>query len=263
MTSASELFYNRRFRFGRNSDAIGVGIDSDPPSSVDRSSRRHRHYHTSGSNQTRRDRVCDPLRRAPQASVSRRNSNSSQERESTRPEGGIHPFSSGNSSHSGRDTNPQGNLRNNRNDRLPGAVLLARERLLERLRGTTLSATRRSDRHISVNNVHNIDIIMEDDFRDTNLIGRQWKRRPPGLSQEAISSLQVELFCPAEEKDAAGLASVREISECSICLESFSPGDELVRLPCRHRYHLCCLYPWLQTCGDCPYCRRSIDVSTG
>ncbi|XP_022897751.1 E3 ubiquitin-protein ligase RNF181-like [Olea europaea var. sylvestris] len=50
--------------------------------------------------------------------------------------------------------------------------------------------------------------------------------------------------------------------ECSICLESFCEGDELICLPCGHRFHLCCLDPWIRTCGDCPCCRRRVNVTT-
>lgn len=92
----------------------------------------------------------------------------------------------------------------------------------------------------------------------TNSVGQHLSERPPGLTQEALSCLCVEVF-RAEESDERDMS--RASRECSICLESFLEGDELIRLPCKHRYHFCCLDPWVRSCGDCPYCRRSIDVT--
>ncbi|KAI3445908.1 hypothetical protein Pfo_002573 [Paulownia fortunei] len=285
MTSASELFYNRRSRFGRNSDSFGVGTDLGSPPPLDRTNRRHRHYNSSGGNHTRRDRLdpdgCDPLRRAlhhPRQPPLHRPSHPPQERESIRLEEGGHQFSSGNVSHSGNHVNVRDRPRFSGNDRLPGAVLLARERLLQRLRGVTLNGSRRSNRSLSGS--HHTDIVIGDDFRLvdagdweteisgewlaaivplTNSVGQQMSKRPPGLTKEALSCLRVEVFCVPEESDEQGMS--RALRECSICLESFLEGDELTCLPCGHRYHFCCLDPWVRTCGDCPYCRRSIDVA--
>lgn len=65
-----------------------------------------------------------------------------QERETVRPEDGNHLFSPGNVVHPEPQVNPQDRLSLSGNDRLPGAVLLARERLLQRLRGVMLSDSR-------------------------------------------------------------------------------------------------------------------------
>ena len=79
------------------------------------------------------------------------------------------------------------------------------------------------------------------------------KKKPRGLSWEAILSLPQEIF-----KDAQENGVVRASVECCICLDRFSEGDRLSRLPCYHRFHPPCLQPWLQNCGDCPYCRAII-----
>ncbi|KAF5731835.1 hypothetical protein HS088_TW18G00520 [Tripterygium wilfordii] len=72
--------------------------------------------------------------------------------------------------------------------------------------------------------------------------------------------LDVEIF-NSMEKEVEREASWTSW-DCSICLESFMEGDELIRLPCGHRFHYACLDPWVLTCGDCPYCRRDIVVHT-
>ena len=43
--------------------------------------------------------------------------------------------------------------------------------------------------------------------------------------------------------------------ECSICLERYSPGDELRMLPCMHSYHDACITPWLMIKATCPVCK--------
>jgi hypothetical protein len=85
------------------------------------------------------------------------------------------------------------------------------------------------------------------------------KKKPPGLTQDALQCLQSEVFSCLGKGIEGGSSPVSR--DCSICLESFSEGDELIRLPCDHRFHSACLDPWVRTCGDCPYCRRDIVVS--
>ncbi|GER36892.1 RING/U-box superfamily protein [Striga asiatica] len=285
MTSASELFYNRRSRFGRSSDPFDDGSDFGSQPHIDRTNRRHRHLNGPGGSHARRDRIdlegCDPLRRAhhhPRQPPLHRPPHPAQERESIRLEDSVHQLSSGNVNYSGSHINVQDSLRVSANDRLPGAVLLARERLLQRLRGVTLSSARRNNRNSSGtsssrpnSNPIREDFSLVDSAEWETEISREWLstfaplpnstgqqkiKRPPGLTQKALNRLCIEIFSTNHEK------SYRNIGECSICLESFSEGEKLVRLPCEHRYHFRCLEPWVRTCGDCPYCRRGIDVNS-
>ncbi|KAL2552359.1 RING/U-box superfamily protein [Forsythia ovata] len=251
MTSASELFYNRRSRFGRSSDPLQLGPDLDSPTLLDRNNRRHHnrhvnnhHHHNSGGRDRLDTEGCNPLRRPSRQSrhsPSNRPSHPPQERESIWLDRGIHHSSSGNVSSA--------------NSRLPGSVLLARERLLQRLRGVTLSGN-------SLVDAGDWETEISGDWvaaipSSTDSVTQQIGKRPPGLTQEALNCLQVDIFNDWDEGDKQ--AALRE---CSICLESFLVGDELICLPCGHRFHFCCLEPWLRTCGDCPYCRRDIVVTT-
>ena len=83
------------------------------------------------------------------------------------------------------------------------------------------------------------------------------KKKPPGLSREALDCLHLEVFSSKVE----GAVS-RASQHCSMCLETFVEGDALIRLPCSHSFHFACLDRWLQTCGDCPYCCRTITIVT-
>ena len=83
------------------------------------------------------------------------------------------------------------------------------------------------------------------------------KKKPPGLSQEALDCLHLKDFSSKVE----GAVS-RTSQDCSICLETFIEGDAHIHLPCSHSFHSACLDPWLRTCGVCPYCCRTITIVT-
>ncbi|KAL6964086.1 hypothetical protein U1Q18_035142 [Sarracenia purpurea var. burkii] len=209
-----------------------------------------------------------------------------QERDTVQHDEGSSQSSSGNIINVDDSGGICNSLRISGNDRLPGAVLLARERLLKRLRGVSLSRNnRQSNRAPAGINPSDIQSF-GDGFRLVDAgdletdIPREWlgrgalfgasasqreqllvspetsKQKPPGLTQEALNCLQVEVFSKAKYSDEGQI--LRASQECSICLDSFLEGDELICLPCAHRFHSGCLDPWIQTCGDCPYCRRGI-----
>ena len=92
------------------------------------------------------------------------------------------------------------------------------------------------------------------------LTQESYKKKPPGLTPKDLECLHLETFSSLE-KGVEG--EVSQVSwDCSICLESFKDGDQLIFLPCEHRFHSSCLGPWVRTCGDCPYCRRNIVVNS-
>lgn len=91
----------------------------------------------------------------------------------------------------------------------------------------------------------------------TDLVWRDKIKRPPGLTQESLESLRVEVFNNLDYSIEEAMPSVPQ--ECSICLEAFLNGDKLFCLPCGHKFHDVCLVPWVRTCGDCPYCRACIS----
>jgi hypothetical protein len=141
----------------------------------------------------------------------------------------------------------------NGSERLPGAVLLARDRLFERLRGVSLSSNSRSNR-VSLDDQRESSFHSIDGDPIFQLAGLQvtyeCNKKPQGLTQDAINCLHRQTFSSAEVKS--------EMRDCSICLESFTKGDMLISLPCTHSFHSSCLNPWLRACGDCPCCRRAI-----
>ncbi|XVF45012.1 hypothetical protein PTKIN_Ptkin02bG0171400 [Pterospermum kingtungense] len=274
MTSASELFHTRRSRVGRPDPDPGIA------SSIDRNYNR-RSNHLSHHNHRHDFDGCDPLRRSPHVRHSSSRDSSLSEGSSMRFDQGTSQFVSNN------DLNADGVSSSSRqslssNERLPGAVLLARARLLERLRGMSVSANRQSSRASASANGR--EYLFGDDFRlvdagdwggeistglstgsspftditsqtERSQLLQETIKKPPGLTQEALDSLPLEVF---SSQDSVVEELSRESRDCSICLESFRDEDVLTRLPCGHRFHLACLNPWVRACGDCPYCRRCI-----
>ncbi|CAH8509092.1 unnamed protein product [Schistosoma turkestanicum] len=50
--------------------------------------------------------------------------------------------------------------------------------------------------------------------------------------------------------------NVKLLNQCSICMEKYSIGDKVIRLPCFHAFHYNCFVDWILECLDCPICRR-------
>lgn len=71
-----------------------------------------------------------------------------------------------------------------------------------------------------------------------------------GLKRAVISSKKrAKCFrrSPAAEQD-----------DCAVCLEELQDGDDLLQLPCAHRFHCSCVSPWLENSSHCPCCRMDI-----
>ena len=45
---------------------------------------------------------------------------------------------------------------------------------------------------------------------------------------------------------------------CSICLEDFTEGIDIIRLECFHIFHNACIRDWTKSSELCPECRREI-----
>lgn len=250
MTSAAELFYNRRSR----SDVRTLDLDSSRVTDHNflsdsflrhrRSLLRHHRHHRALSSE-------------PEPVVSNNSSPRC-------------PHNSGTSNNNNGRVNRLSGIGNGQgNSRLPGAVLQARARLLERLQGVSPTGIRVDTR---ASRTSQDEFAPDADFEVAD--SRDWEietsrnllessiqlvhlgasKKPPGLSCEAISSLPQELFKDGEEIDTVTRSSL----DCCICLDRFEEGDRLSHLACNHRFHQACLEPWLRICGDCPYCRARL-----
>ncbi|KAK8938336.1 hypothetical protein KSP40_PGU007654 [Platanthera guangdongensis] len=45
---------------------------------------------------------------------------------------------------------------------------------------------------------------------------------------------------------------------CAVCLDGFRVHQQVIWLPCAHRYHSGCVLPWLADHSHCPCCRTEV-----
>lgn len=257
MTSASKLFHSRRIRFGNHNNAIDDRESDSSPTEGNSSghittNRRHHHL-TSHNGRLNLDDCNSPPRRIHRRRLS--------ELVQLEPSVSQSPSGSIINSEDFRNIRRWGTTEN---DRLPGVVLLARERLLERLRGVHISENRENSRSSSSLHQDELSYNGYSSFAELNSnlveepVTGSWKAlMAPGLSQDALNCLSIKVYNNLEEHNGSLIAS----RECSICLEGFEDGNELINLPCMHRFHSCCLFPWVEVCGACPNCRKVVAMN--
>ncbi|XWS68106.1 hypothetical protein CRYUN_Cryun04dG0061800 [Craigia yunnanensis] len=223
MTSASELFHTRRSRVGRPDPDLGIG------SSIDRNYNRRNHL-----NHRHDLDGCDPLCRPPTCATS-----------THVPPPSLYvqifhfpfsvlflecapmPFDQGTSQFASSD-----GLNAELSSRAPPSAYHR-----EYLFGDDFRLVYAGDWGSEISTVLSAG---SSPFTDVTSqtegfqLLQETNKKPPGLTQEALDSLPLEVFS-SEEVDVARELS-RESRDCSICLESFRDEDELTRLPCGHRY---------------------------
>ena len=55
-----------------------------------------------------------------------------------------------------------------------------------------------------------------------------------------------------------GHSTTEDEAVCTICLEEFSPGEDIKLLPCQHFFHVDCINEWLQRDVTCPLCKHEL-----
>ena len=65
-------------------------------------------------------------------------------------------------------------------------------------------------------------------------------------------------------KIAYKLIKVDEVSECSICLNTFEDEDLITPLSCdiRHYFHHACIKEWMVKKNECPLCKDPIQPAS-
>ncbi|CAH8336968.1 unnamed protein product [Eruca vesicaria subsp. sativa] len=65
---------------------------------------------------------------------------------------------------------------------------------------------------------------------------------------------------PARKEAVENLPTVKvcETLQCSVCLDEFEKGSEAKEMPCKHKFHIRCIVPWLELHGSCPVCRYEL-----
>ncbi|KAF0925427.1 hypothetical protein E2562_016650 [Oryza meyeriana var. granulata] len=62
---------------------------------------------------------------------------------------------------------------------------------------------------------------------------------------------------PAKKEAVEALPTVKieEVVSCSVCLDDLELGSQAKQMPCEHKFHSCCILPWLELHSSCPVCR--------
>ncbi|RID71584.1 hypothetical protein BRARA_C03512 [Brassica rapa] len=70
-------------------------------------------------------------------------------------------------------------------------------------------------------------------------------------------SIRRQWTLPARNEAVGNLPTVKvcEPLTCSVCLEDFAKGSEAKEMPCKHKFHIQCIVPWLELHSSCPVCR--------
>ncbi|XP_048235400.1 E3 ubiquitin-protein ligase SIRP1 [Ricinus communis] len=67
---------------------------------------------------------------------------------------------------------------------------------------------------------------------------------------------------PAQKEaiEALPTVTIKNTSQCSVCLDDFEIGTEAKEMPCKHRFHDVCILPWLELHSSCPVCRFQLPA---
>ncbi|OVA03476.1 zinc finger protein [Macleaya cordata] len=120
-------------------------------------------------------------------------------------------------------------------------ALKARRRLEEKLRG--LAPSRGSSKPQTTNN--------------SNSTNERRSSKPAKEAEKGGNDAEKVVLVGRRFTQLERMNSQREV--CSICLEEFGTQQQVMNLPCFHRYHSDCLLPWLNTHSHCPYCRTHVQ----
>ncbi|CAD8189544.1 unnamed protein product [Paramecium octaurelia] len=50
----------------------------------------------------------------------------------------------------------------------------------------------------------------------------------------------------------------QEYKQCTICINNYEDGEELILLPCIHRFHKKCISEWFKNQSTCPICKTDV-----
>lgn len=110
----------------------------------------------------------------------------------------------------------------------------------------------------SSNSSGNISLVPMHDESDNDSIS---------LSTGAASPLEASPLTETTTAPTTSLSPAPDINEpfhdvtCTICLEDYIEGEQLVVLPCKHAFHSDCIVPWLtERSPTCPLCKALMEV---
>ncbi|KAF8743874.1 hypothetical protein HU200_013515 [Digitaria exilis] len=93
-------------------------------------------------------------------------------------------------------------------------------------------------------------VLTDEQFREAMDQLRRQEYRPPNPHQKIDHQTR-------SARAEAPPAVTEEERACTICLETFLAGEQVVVTPCNHIFHQGCIAPWVKGHGTCPVCRSA------
>ena len=78
------------------------------------------------------------------------------------------------------------------------------------------------------------------------------------LADNDLIRRQGTLPARKEAVDNLPMVKICEPLQCSVCLDEFDKGCEAKEMPCKHKFHIRCIVPWLELHSSCPVCRYQL-----
>ena len=66
--------------------------------------------------------------------------------------------------------------------------------------------------------------------------------------------------CLVEKQNMIFGNIIKSNKDCCICLEDFNTKNKIVKLECKHIFHIECLFETIKFKNSCPMCRRHIQI---
>mmetsp|Transcript_8216 Transcript_8216/g.17841 ORF Transcript_8216/g.17841 Transcript_8216/m.17841 type:complete len:344 (-) Transcript_8216:1889-2920(-) len=82
---------------------------------------------------------------------------------------------------------------------------------------------------------------------------------PAGVSDSARKAWKKFAY-KQDDKSLEITSDIEEAPSCSICLEEYGDGDDVMRLPCNHIFHRSCIEEWAAGHTRCPLCNFDLEA---
>ena len=91
-------------------------------------------------------------------------------------------------------------------------------------------------------------------------IVRPLLKKENGLSEHEIEGLEIIPYQGYININDDNKTDIN--NSCVICLDTFTPNDQVIHFSCKHIFHAKCVKEWLLINGSCPICRNVVQTNT-